>query len=166
MLVCRPMGRDAVWCGTQDWHLPTHTALCHNLQDGNHRARAHQRNWQLQRNRNFRETSPISSMQLISRSARTHWGNLCLISCSHHLNWVCSSDWMHDCNFVRLPSAMSDNHNMAAVETAWEERTTTTRKALASLKTNYQWRCMNLRERQASWDVEERRNLYFTSLIA
>jgi hypothetical protein len=50
------------------------------------------RNWQLQRNLNFRERSPISSRQLVSRLAGAHWGNLCLISCSHHLKWMCSSD--------------------------------------------------------------------------
>jgi hypothetical protein len=35
-------------------------------------ARAHQENWQLQRNRNFREMSPISSRQLVSRLADAH----------------------------------------------------------------------------------------------
>jgi hypothetical protein len=60
------------------------------------RARAHQGNWQPQRNRNFREMSQISSRQLVSSLASAHWGNLRLISCSHHLNWVCSSDVMHD----------------------------------------------------------------------
>jgi hypothetical protein len=34
--------------------------------------RAHQRNWQLQRNRCFRETLPISSRQLVSRLAGSH----------------------------------------------------------------------------------------------
>jgi hypothetical protein len=60
------------------------------------RARAHQGNWQLQRNLNFREKSPISSRQLVSRLAGEHWGNLCLSSCPHLLKWVCSSDTMYD----------------------------------------------------------------------
>jgi hypothetical protein len=60
------------------------------------RAREHQGNWQLQHNRNFWEPSPISSRQLVSRLAGTDWGNLCLISCSHHLKWVClSADFVH-----------------------------------------------------------------------
>jgi hypothetical protein len=50
-------------------------------------------------NRNFRETSPISSRQLVSSLAGAHWGNLCLISCSHFFKWLCSSDVIHDCIF-------------------------------------------------------------------
>jgi hypothetical protein len=38
----------------------------------NLRARAHQVNWQLQCNRDFREKWPISSRQLVSRLAGTH----------------------------------------------------------------------------------------------
>jgi hypothetical protein len=60
------------------------------------RPRAHQGNWQLQSNLNFREISPISSRQLVSRLAGAHWGNSYLISCSYHLKWVRSSDVMHD----------------------------------------------------------------------
>jgi hypothetical protein len=71
------------------------------------RTRARQRNWQLQHNRNFRETSPVSSRQLVSRLAGAHWGNLRMITCSHHLNWVCSSDLMRD--FMRFASPMWDN---------------------------------------------------------
>jgi hypothetical protein len=62
-----------------------------------HKARAHQGSRQLQRNRNFREKSSISSRQLVSRLAGSHWGNLRLISCSHHLKLVCLSD-----NFVHF----------------------------------------------------------------
>jgi hypothetical protein len=36
------------------------------------RARARRRNWQLQRNRNLQETSPISNMQLVSILAGAH----------------------------------------------------------------------------------------------
>jgi hypothetical protein len=50
-------------------------------------------------NRNFRETSPISSRQLVPRLAGAHWENLSFIICSHHLKWVCSSDLMRECSF-------------------------------------------------------------------
>jgi hypothetical protein len=61
-------------------------------------ATSQQRNWQVQCNCNFRETSSIPSRQLVSRLTGTPQGNLCLISCSCHLKWVCSSDLLRDCN--------------------------------------------------------------------
>jgi hypothetical protein len=65
---------------------------------------AHQGNWQVQRNHNFREPSPISSRQLVSRLAGADRGNLRLISVSHHLKWLCLF-----ANFVHFSSALSDN---------------------------------------------------------
>jgi hypothetical protein len=60
----------------------------------------------------FREKSPISSRQLVSKLAGANWGDLHLSSCSHRLKWVCSSDVTNDLffNFVHLPSAMEDNN--------------------------------------------------------
>lgn len=77
---------------------------------------------QPQRNRSFQETSPISSRQLLSRLAGAHWGNLCLISCSHHLKWVCPSYLMHDYNFVHLSSAMADNNTDRVIMWRWLRR--------------------------------------------
>jgi hypothetical protein len=76
-----------------------------------YRAGAHQRNWQLQWNRNFQEMLPISIMQLVSRLAGTHRENVCLISCSHHLKWVCSSNLISDWIFLILCTSLLQYHN-------------------------------------------------------
>jgi hypothetical protein len=54
------------------WNVSHHLPL---------RTRAHQGNWQPQRDRIFREMWPISNRQLVSRLAGAHWENLCLICC-------------------------------------------------------------------------------------
>jgi hypothetical protein len=76
------------------------------------RQSAHQGNWQPQHNRDFREKSPTSSRQLVSRFARAHWGNL--ICCWHHLKWVCLP-----ANFEHFFSAMSDNNIDPAIIWWW-----------------------------------------------
>jgi hypothetical protein len=68
--------------------------------------------------------SPISTRQLVSTLAGTHWGNLCLISCSRHLKCVRSSDLMRDCNFifVHFSSAMADNSTDPVIIWRWLRR--------------------------------------------
>jgi hypothetical protein len=67
----------------------------------------------------------------VSRLAGTHRGNLCLISCSHHLKWVCSIIVF---NFMHFFSAIHwFCHNMVVVEMAWEERTGEKKTLVASV---------------------------------
>jgi hypothetical protein len=75
------------------------------------RPSTHQGNWQPQHNPDFWEKL-ISSRQLVTRLACAHWGNL--ISCSHHLKWVCLP-----ANFVHFFSAMSDNSGDSTIIWWW-----------------------------------------------